>query len=74
MTMLNWPRIRCALFGHGEVGVYGDDDLTVYMCESCGQLLAVSNGNIGWIDRVQFPGSGPRKPELERVWQEWGKT
>lgn len=72
--MLNWPRIRCALTRHGRIGRYEEADLTVYVCERCGQLVGARTANMGFIDKVHFPGMYPDELELEGVWQEWGKT
>ena len=73
MTMLNWPRIRCALFRHGRIGHYQQLGLRVYICCRCGQLVAVWHDGMGFIDRVQFPDADLGESELEGVWQEWGK-
>ena len=74
--MPNWPRIRCTLFGHGRIGKYGDLGLTVYLCERCGQILAVRTDSIGFIDKAHFARSYESwqpTPELSGVWQEWGR-
>ena len=79
--MLNWPRIRCALFGHGRIGGYIEPDLKLAFCERCGQITRVSNGTIEYIDKLHFLKPTPQwaetrqsGPELEGVWQEWGET
>ena len=58
--MLNWPRIRCALFGHGRMlrakAPFGP---LLYLCHRCGKIL-----------KIEFQ----EEPELEGAWQEWGKT
>lgn len=46
-------------------------------CRICGQLLAVGNDKVEFIDKVQFRDellAYHRASELESVWQEWGKT
>lgn len=79
MTMLNWPRIRCALFGHGRIVRYEELCLSVYICERCGQIVGARTAKVGFIDKVQFPELCQGEPvrselELEGVWQEWGRT
>ncbi len=75
--MLNWPRIRCALFGHGRIVRYKALCLNVYVCERCGQIVAAGTEAIRFIDKVHFAGSyqaHEEEPQLEGVWQEWGRT
>lgn len=71
--MLNWPRIRCAIFGHGRITRLEELGVKVLICERCGQLLAAGNNKVEFIDKVQFPEACRSEPGLEAVWQEWGR-
>ena len=67
-------RIYCALFRHGRIGRYGELGLSIFVCDRCGQILAVSTDSVGFMDKVHFPDPREDEMQFEGVWQEWGRT